>query len=61
VAQFPIMNMALSEIADLSDNFEGADYPEKLYAYFATKRVNITETENEQIEISVDHFTRCYT
>ncbi len=52
VAQFPIMNMALSEIVDLEANFEGADYSEMVYAYFATKRVNITEAENEQIEIA---------
>lgn len=44
--------MALSEIIDLEENFGGADYCEKVYTYFATKRANITETENEEIEIA---------
>lgn len=52
VTQFPIMNMALSEISDLEEAFEGVDYQEKVYNYFATKRANITKTEKEEIEIA---------
>ncbi|PHS31843.1 MAG: hypothetical protein COA95_04980 [Methylophaga sp.] len=50
--QFPIINMAISLITDLNDEFEGESYPEKVYNYFNTKRLDVEVIEKKTIIIN---------
>ena len=51
-AQFPIINMALSEVKDLMEEYVGDSYEACLYSYFDEKRSFITEKEDEIIEVA---------
>jgi uncharacterized protein YwqG len=50
--QMPIINMALSEIQDLYDNYEGNSYKTTLLNYFNEKRYQIERAKNFDIEIA---------
>ena len=49
--QFPIINLALSEVKDLTEAFAGDNYEQIVHAYYAIKRYNIVRAENETITI----------